>query len=187
MAKFLNNRGAVAVLAAIALFVFYQRIVAPFREDANGAPVESADYVEDMDDVLDLSDDQGIETVEQELKFVSAQYDLQQVSVEALHWNEDPGRDPFAPQVTIASADISAVQGKISEEPVSRIKVAVRQALPVVSAVVNAADLQYAVVDGEILQPGSLVGSYQLRRIDRDTVVFVDRDRQSTHTVRIKQ
>ncbi|MEL7537085.1 MAG: hypothetical protein AAFZ58_03095 [Pseudomonadota bacterium] len=187
MASLLNNRFVVIGLALVAAYFVYQRVVVPLvGDDVATADIDYAD--DDIDEVIDNSNDIGIETAEQGLQFVTAQYDLQQVSVEALHWNEEPDRDPFAPQVIIDTADVTAVQDKISDV-VPTLSNVIRSAppLPRVSAVVDASDIHYAIVNGEIRQPGDRIGPWRLERVERNAVVFVDDLGGYTRTVRIKQ
>ena len=187
MAALLNNRWFVGSLALLAAFVVYRQVAVPLLDDGGGAVV-LAPTPEDIDDVIDFSDDPGIETVAQGLQFVTAQYDLQSVSVDALHWNEDPTRDPFAPKVVIDTDDVTAVQDKISDvAPVSVRTPEPATPPPVIAAVVSGNDVQYAVVDGEIIKPGDRIGPWRLVAVERDAAVFADTRSARTRRVRIQQ
>ena len=187
MANLFSKPWVVAALAIVALAVVYLRVVGPLLDDTEDVPVIAEDY-DDIDEVIDSSEDTGIETVEQGLQFATAQYDLQRVSVDALHWNEAPSRDPFAPEATIDTTDVVNVQEKIDvAAPVTTRKPPVAARLPTVSALVTGSDVQYAVIDGAIRKPGDRVGSWQLIAIEKGAVVFIDRVRNTTRRVRIEQ
>ncbi|MEM8982951.1 MAG: hypothetical protein AAGC71_07995 [Pseudomonadota bacterium] len=177
MAKLLNNRWVVAVLALLAAAFVYMRIVAPLVGAQSPAVADDGEY--SMENPVELTGN----TAGSGARIAPA--DMKPVSTDGLRWNEAPERDPFAPKVVIQTADLTAVQDKISAEPVSAVTR--RQSVPAVTAIVKAADLQYAVIDGEIRRHGDRIGLWLVRRIERDAVVLASLLDQSTRTVRVQQ
>ncbi|MEM1263551.1 MAG: hypothetical protein AAGH76_14205 [Pseudomonadota bacterium] len=176
MAKLLNNRWAVAGLAIAAAVFVYIRMVAPML----GAPTIASN--DDDGFFMEESDTTGDSAIDGAR---IAPADMKPVSTAGLRWNDAPERDPFAPKVVIETADLTAVQDKIGAEPVSSATRPTKT--PLVTAIVKAADLQYAVIDGEIRRHGDRIGPWQVRRIERDAVVLASLLDQSTRTVRVQQ
>ena len=160
----LNNRWFVLVLAAAAVLLVGLRVVKPILDNADEEIVIPDDpdyYAVDIDSDLTGT---GIDTALQGAQFDSAQRAIRSIDVDALHWDERPARDPYAPAARVAATDRNALDAVVARAiPVSAIR------WPTVSAVVDSRQHQFAVIDGVIRRPGDQFNGFRLAAIETRT------------------
>ncbi len=153
--------------------IIYSKVIVPFTEFS--ATPSDETFATDIDSILVEGDDTGRENVEQELQLVSAQYDLKRIDTSNLRWNESPARDPFSLHSNLKDRDIEAVQDKVVTNK-DQIPVSGKSGrtpgwvVPGVSAIVSSAQKSFAVVDGEIVRSGDVVGGFRIGDIQNTSV-----------------
>lgn len=185
MPKILSNRWAVAALVVCAIAVLYLRVIVPvlqFTSVEIEAPILDED---DIDSVLEENAAGFRDNADQKLQFVSAQYDLKQIAVKDLRWNESPRRDPFAPHAELERDQIKAVHDKVT--PGMNGSGVRSVGLPIVSAILNSRKEQLAVIDGQILQIGEHINGFELRAIARSHVSLLQLSSNRSHLVAVKK
>ena len=179
MASPLGDKRVVAGLCAVACAVMYQRIVVPLLP---AKPMESA-----FDEALDeLDAGPTNDTLTQPgLKLATAQYDLRNIDVSALSFNESPSRDPFIDRplavAPLADVDLSGVLEppiRINTPPAQRHPV-----LPKLTAIAFANDRRVAVIDNRIVRPGESLGAFEITDIARQRVTLRGRADQRLFTL----
>ncbi len=180
----LNNKWFIGVLALLAGYFIFQRIMPLIFDGDDGfdAPIVLED--EDYYDEGDLLSSTGIETAEQGLQFDSAQHDLKRIDVADLFWNEAPSRDPFVPFGRLRKVDAEAVKNKVAGGSTT---IAPRDSWrPLVSAIVNSSQHQYAVIDGEIRRVGDRFNGHRLVAVAQNSVRLTNLGNNESQEVMVK-
>jgi hypothetical protein len=169
MTKLLGNKFVVLGLSLAAAVFMYVRIVAPLLpQDYDDVPfVESPEAYDEVDGA---TVDGSIEAAQPRLKLATAQYNLRNIDVAMLQFNENPRRDPFI-DTPIKAAPLAAVDVKAST-PDNKRSAATTVKLPVLTAVVHSQDQSAAVINDRIVRAGDQIGRFKVQTIRRDHVVL---------------
>lgn len=161
MKKLLKNNVVVGLLAVAAVYTVYARVVSPIMDmNQESARSGNTDF-EDFNDLEDTEYDDGY-AIEVARNSESARG---KISIQSIHWNDQPTRDPFAPESAIKDTQRSAISDML-KNPVSHTRNTIQKvALPRVSAVINAPSLKFAVIDGDILQEGDVHKRFHVNQI----------------------
>lgn len=181
MTRFLGDRRVVAVLGLVACAFMYQRIVVPMLPD----PAMSTDWdvpVDDLDgDVAEVTE----ALAQPQFQLATAQYDLRNIDIGALAFNESPARDPFidipVEVAPLAEVDLAAIQDAGPVRAVERTSVEPR--LPRLTAIAFADEHRAAVLDNQIVRPGDALAQFRVTEIARHHVTLVAQANQKTFTL----
>ncbi|MEM9056450.1 MAG: hypothetical protein AAGD86_03175 [Pseudomonadota bacterium] len=174
MTKLLGDRRIVGVLGLMACALMYQRIVVPLLPD----PAMTADYDMPVDDVDDTG---AIDELTPQVQLATAQYDLRNIDIGALVFNENPSRDPFMHRQEVV-APLAEVVVTAPDTPASTA-VLPRRRLPRLTAIAFADSDRAAVLDNRIVRAGERVDAFQVAAIARRKVTLRAVDNQQTYTL----
>lgn len=182
MSKLFGDRRVVGLLALLACAFMYQRIVVPLLPD----PALSSDWdvpVDEMDPVLGSNVDIEEALAQPQFTLATAQYDLRNIDIGALVFNENPSRDPFIEQplvvAPLAAVDLTVVEPS-RPEPVAR---SVRPTLPRLTAIAFASDHRAAVLDNRIVKTGDALEQFSVTEIARHHVTLQALSNQQIFTL----
>lgn len=167
MTNLLSDRRVVGALAIVASLFVYLRIVAPMLPDQNLSSVDDPPIDAGLDDIAATSS-----LAAPRLVLATAQYDLRNIDIGALQFNENPSRDPFVDRPAIV-APLAAVDiSQPVETRRSPLKRTVAPVLPQLTAIAFGQNNRAAVLDDRIVRIGDAVGSFRVTDIARTRVVL---------------
>lgn len=181
MNRIFGDKRVVAVLGLIACAFMYQRIVVPMLP----APEVSTDWeVPVDDDELDTTNiDEAL--AQPQFQLATAQYDLRNIDIGALVFNESPARDPFVdtPAVVapLAEVDVTAVTAETTPRHAAPVDLTPR--LPRLTAIAFADEHRAAVLDNQIVRPGDALKQFRVAEIARHHVTLRASANQKTFTL----
>lgn len=181
MTKLLANKFVVLGMAVTAAVFIYLRIVVPMLpENYDDVPV--VEFPDPEEELSAANGNPDTDVVQPRLKLATAQFDLRNIDVALLQFNENPQRDPFI-NSPIEAAPLAAVE-IIATAPVKKTTTVRAAPLPQLTAVVHSKDQTAAVIDNRIVRQGDRVGHYQVQSILRDHVVLASAS--SNHSVKLR-
>lgn len=167
MHKLLSDRRVVAVLAVLAGVFCYMRVVVPMLpEEFSDEAAPIAEY--EFEDAQPGNDSPAAQP---RVKLAASQFELRNIDVAAISFNQQPVRDPFVSKPTSATvlAEVSVDKPvKTTNRPVS-VK---SEVLPTLHAVIHSDERSAAVIGGAIVGVGDRVGHFDVREILRDQVIL---------------
>ncbi|MEO1575116.1 MAG: hypothetical protein AAFU65_09170 [Pseudomonadota bacterium] len=181
MTRLFADKRVVAVLGLIACAFMYQRIVVPMLP----APEMSTDWeVPVDDDELDTAEvDDAL--AQPQFQLATAQYDLRNIDIGALSFNENPARDPFidTPAVVAPLADVDVAAVVAEEKRQAATPAVYRPNLPRLTAIAFADENRAAVLDNQIVRPGDALAQFSVTEIARHHVTLRANVNQKTFTL----
>ncbi len=163
MTKWLGDKRVVGGLALLACLFVYSRVVVPLLPQTYDETAPDDVFEEDA-----LVDDSDVGAPS--LKLATARYDLRNIDISMLFFNEHPKRDPFVISSTSA-APLAEVQVKPDEKTSKRATVSTLT-LPTLVAVIQSDDRTAAVIGDQIVAVGDRVGKFSVQEIQRDRVIL---------------
>lgn len=160
MKKLLNNPFVIAILVIGATYVIYANIVQPLLGSGESTTAAMEDVIDPMMGPSDMSGGQRDYSGSSSQKTAITFKD--NIDLEGIDKDNIPSRDPFRFPVTIRSL-VSKGESLIKDQI---------EAKPHLSAIIASQGLSYAVIDGEIVSVGDVVGKYVLSKIDSDNVTI---------------
>ena len=186
MAKFLNNKFAIAGLVVLAGTLLYFRVVLPFIDFFFPEQFE--------DDLSLLETDYDSENLYQNENVLGnigpnnldgqSQLKIAEIDFSNLRWNSEPARDPFNKEKTDTGINLEKVF-IVSRQFAADISS--NGGPPRVSAIVLMPNLKFAVIEGEVLKEGDSYGNFVLHSIEEDAVFLTQQTNRSIHRVAVKQ
>lgn len=183
MAKLFNNKLVVAALVIAALGILYLRLIKPainfYFPGSVQADIYIPDNIEDLDTTLGSV--AGLDEYDGDIKFADEQFNLAEIDISNLRWNERPNRDPFR------ATKVSESKPRSIEPVFLTSTKPANSGLPRVSAIVRMPNLKFAVIEGEILKEGDSYGNFVLRSIEEQAVSLVQLPNNLLHRVLVKK
>ena len=177
MTRHLGDRRVVVVLGLLACALMYQRIVVPLLPD----PAMSAEYdvpVDEVDTPLGAVEEAALAP---QVQLATAQYDLRNIDIGALVFNESPSRDPFMHRRDVV-APLAEVVVEAEDKPAATRSL-FRRRLPKLTAIAFAANHRAAVLDNRIVRPGERFDAFRVDAITRRKVTLHAVDNKQTYSL----
>ncbi|MFK8014045.1 MAG: hypothetical protein AB8G17_01220 [Gammaproteobacteria bacterium] len=165
MTKWLDDKRVVAALALLACGGVTWRVVLPLLPenfDEESVPVDEFDTY--ADGAISAN------AAQPQLKLATAHFDLRNIDVSDLFFNQNPKRDPFI-SAPIQSAPLAEVTIESAAEPLEQ-KTEALPTLPTLVAVILSDDKSAAVIDNQIVRVGDRIAGFRIRDIQRNRVTL---------------
>ncbi|MFK7888957.1 MAG: hypothetical protein AB8G16_19030 [Gammaproteobacteria bacterium] len=182
MNKLFSNKFVVLGMSLAAAVFVYVRIVVPLMP-ANYDDEPVVEFPDLDDEFAQAAIEPEAQAAQPRLKLATAQYDLRNIDVAMLQFNETPRRDPFI-DTPIEAAPLAAVN-LITTTPLKKRSTPAARALPILTAVVHSSDQTAAVIDDRIVRLGDRVGNFKVQQIQRDHVVLASANSNQSVQLRV--